>query len=168
MTSAPLRPVRLDPDAFAPFGSVVAAGLGPGIPVNQGRAERFDLACGLDHDARASRLVLATYRVTASAAPLAVELLERHPFSDQLFAPMTAESYLVVVAPDRPDGGPDADAARAFLAPGDRGVVYRAGVWHYPIAALGCAADFLMCMRETGAGDDTEVVALGRPLPVAL
>ncbi|MEJ1158984.1 ureidoglycolate lyase [Prosthecomicrobium sp. N25] len=150
----PVRP--LDAPSFAPFGAVIAAGGAEGRPVNQGRALRFDADVAIAHRSPADRLAVSTYRVSSSTLPLAVELVERHPFSDQLFVPMTARSYLVAVVPSGPGGAPDWDAARAFLARPDQAILYRAGIWHYPLAALGATADFHMCMWESGLAADTE------------
>lgn len=154
----PIRLTPLDAESFAPFGRVIGAGApSEGFAVNQGRARRYDLDHPLGRFGPADRLALATYRVEASAMPIAVDVVERHPFSEQLFVPMTARSYLVLVVPEAADGSPAWDEARALEARPDQGVVYRAGVWHRPLAALGAPADFHMCMWETGAGDDTEV-----------
>jgi ureidoglycolate lyase len=83
-----------------------------------------------------------------------------------LFVPMTADAYLVVVAPDGADGRPALERAVAFAARGDPGVIYHAGIWHHPIAALERPADFLMAMWETGTAADTEVRRLDRPVGV--
>lgn len=161
MSAPTLRSRPLEAAAFAPYGRVHAAAAGMGRPVNQGRGERFDLAA-LGHDPAADRPTLALYRAAATPLPFRVELLERHPWSEQLFAPLQGADWWVVVAPARADG-PDPDAIAVFLARPGQVVVYGAGVWHYPLAPAGHAADFHMAMWETGRGDDTEFVTIALP-----
>ncbi len=164
MTSPILKVRPLNGPEFRPFGLVVSAGGHHGLLVNQGRALRFDTGSVLDHSSTADRLVMATYRVSASHLPLALALFERHPHSDQLFVPMSAARYLVVVAPGGEE--PERDGAIAFIAGQAAAVIYRAGVWHYPLVALDAMADFSMLMWETGAGTDTEIAPLAEPLTV--
>lgn len=161
-TFGPVVVEPLSAETFASFGRVHAAG--PGEPVNQGRGRRTTAPGSLDRDPVAERLVFAVYRADAAALPLAVDVVERHPFSDQLFVPMTSAGYLVAVLPSDAAGRPDWTGLRAFAARPDQAVLYRAGVWHYPLAALGSGADFHMAMWETGRGDDTEIA----PAPPAL
>ncbi|MFO1068923.1 MAG: ureidoglycolate lyase [Geminicoccaceae bacterium] len=156
---SPLRPLPLTPDAFRPYGRVAAAGHGDVRSVNAGTALRFDADAGFDRAAGATRPVLAVYRSQPQALPLAVPLLERHPHSSQTFVAMDGARWLVVVAVD------PAVPAAFLVAPG-QAVTYGRGVWHSPLLVLGRAADFAMLMWETGAGDDTELLPLDRPLTV--
>ena len=102
-----------------------------------------------------------------------VALLERHPYSSQLFVPLNApRRYLVVVALPaaeppgvdvRREGAapPDMTTLRAFMARRDQGVNYAAGVWHHPLAALDDATDFACVVYEDGSPDDCHVLAMG-------
>lgn len=89
------------------------------------------------------------------ALPLPVRLFKRHPGSCQVFAALTVERFLVVVAPAGPDGLPDPAGTRAFL--GRRGDVirYGRGQWHAPMVALDAGGDMLMLAFERGARGDT-------------
>jgi ureidoglycolate lyase len=157
---SPLRPLPLIPEAFRHFGRVVAAGHGDARPVNAGTALRFDCDAGFDRIAAASATpVLAVYRSQPQAFPLTVPLLERHPHSSQTFLAMGGARWIVVVAVD-----PAVPAA--FLVASGQAVTYGRGIWHSPLVVLDRAADFAMLMWETGAGDDTELLPLDRPLTV--
>src|SRR5262245_40833399 len=107
----------LTKNAYAPFGDVVMAAPNgePGKPANQGTARRFDHLASLE-DLRpgAARPNVSVFRCAPRVLPFAVELLEKHPFSTQMFVPMRVERYLVVVA----QGGdrPERATLRAFLA----------------------------------------------------
>lgn len=152
----------LTPDAYAPYGHVIMASPRgePGQPANQGTARRFDHLAALD-DLRPGR---ATLNVTVfrcaprPAGAFTVELLEKHPASTQIFVPMNAERYLVLVA--RGGDRPDLTTLGAFLASGTQGVSYHPGVWHHPMIALDREIEFACFVFEDGTADDCTVVQL--------
>ncbi|MBL8386092.1 MAG: ureidoglycolate lyase [Burkholderiales bacterium] len=164
MPARTIRAALLTAAAFAPFGRVLEAG-GHASTANQGRAERFDTALDLaTHDARASRLHSAVYRIAQSSLPFTVTVIERHPLSPQLFYPNSGAGFLVCACPVRTDGEPDLSALQAFIGTRAQGIVWNAGVWHSPLAALGENADFLMLQWQCGGPLDCEE----RHLPVAI
>lgn len=162
-----IRVEPLSPGSFAPFGAVIAAEPGPDAKrVNEGRGRRADLD-GLAHDPAAGRPRLALYGIDASAYPVPVALLERHPLSAQFFLPLDAGPFLVVVAPALSGGAPDLAGLRAFEAHGRQGVVYAPGVWHMPLVALAGEGRFLMAMWEAGDPRDCEEWHLTLPRDVS-
>src|SRR5688500_3111903 len=69
-----------------------------GRPANQGTARRFDHLVPMVSQRDGAPLNVCLFRCTPRRSfPLAVHLLERHPASTQLFVPMNARRYLVVV-----------------------------------------------------------------------
>lgn len=152
--------VPLSPGAFAPYGDVVSAGLGPGRGANHGTAVRFDHAAALHSTRPGARPNLAVFRSLSAALPFRVRLLERHPCSTQVFLPLLCARYLVVTAPSRPDGAPDPSRLAAFLGGPGQGVGYRVGVWHHPIVALDAPAELAMLAWEDGGPGDCEEVGL--------
>ena len=100
--------------------------------------------------------------------PLHVTVMERHPFSSQTFLPLKASRYLVVVAPDGSDGGPDLTRVRAFVSGGDQGVTYRCGVWHHIMTALDETAVMAVLMWCDGGNGDEEFLDLATPFDVVL
>lgn len=149
--------------AFAAYGDVVTPADGPSQPVNEGRATRFDGVAALAHAPEAATPAFALYRVRPSPRPLAVTMLERHPLSSQIFTPLIARPYVVVVAPDDGASAPRLDRIEAFLVWEGVGVHYKAGVWHMPMAALDYEATFAMWMWEAGDGHDTQEFRLPNP-----
>jgi ureidoglycolate lyase len=129
-----LRPEPLTPAAFAPFGDVLDA-TGVSRLINDGKCQRHhDLACLDFGDARAG---VSIFKAEARALPYTFDLIERHPEGSQAFIPMTADPFLVIVAP-----GPNA-APLAFLTNGSQGINLRRGTWHgvlTPLAAPGLFA----------------------------
>ena len=150
----PLRAV-----AFEPFGKVLA---GPGEP---GRTRFNDF---LENARAAARVDLSIATLEPTALPMLAQTLERHPYSSQTFVPIKAARYLVIVAPDRDDGGPDVERARCFLAAGSQGITYRRGVWHHGMTALDDAAEMAILMWCDGGQGDEEFRELEAPFEVAL
>lgn len=150
----------LSPSSYAPYGDVIMASPHgqPGQPANQGSARRFDhLAELVNLRPGHAALNVCVFRCAPrSSAPLSIPLLERHPASTQLFVPMNARRYLVVVA----QGGdrPDLTTLAAFVAHGAQGISYRPGIWHHPMIALDAEADFTCLVWEDGSAGDCDVV----------
>lgn len=151
--------VALEPltrEAFAPFGDLLGAGPGAGREANLGTAVRLDWVAELESTRASAKPNLAIYRSRPQALPFRVTLLERHPHSTQVFAALRAARWLVIVAPDAPDGGPDPLHLRAFVAgPGDA-FNFRRGLWHHPIIVLDEPAELLMLAWEDGGSGDCE------------
>jgi ureidoglycolate lyase len=153
-----LAPIRLSPDAFSPFGSVVCSGRP--IRVNDGFAVRRDTMVDLPCSDPDARLCLSHFDVEVRPIPIEFAALERHPHSAQVFLPLSPCRALVVAAAMTSDGGIDFDGMTAFVAaPGD-GILYSPGVWHLGLTSLDRPARFQMAMWS-GTRPDTEI----RPLP---
>ncbi|MDE1161487.1 MAG: ureidoglycolate lyase [Acidobacteriaceae bacterium] len=103
--------------------------------------------------------------VVPTALPHSVTLLERHPHAAQIFVPLEASQYLIVVAPSLADGSPDLAGAQCFVAPGNVGVVYRANTWHAGATALDSKAHFAVYMWRNDRSDD-EFITLSEPLEI--
>ncbi|NUQ75136.1 MAG: ureidoglycolate lyase [Polyangiaceae bacterium] len=155
----PILARPLTANAYAPFGAVIMASPRgePGRPVNQGTARRWDHLASLENLRPEAALNLSVFRCEPRApGPVPVGLLEKHPGSTQVFLPMTARRYLVIVAL----GGerPDLSTLSAFVASGAQGISYFPGVWHHPMIALDTQVDFACLVWEDGSeGDCTEV-----------
>ncbi len=84
--------------------------------------------------------------------PIALRLLEKHPLSTQMFVPMNARRYLVVVA----EGidAPDLSTLAAFVADGSQAITYHPGAWHHPMIALDDVIDFVCVVFDDGSASD--------------
>ncbi len=158
----------LTAQAFARFGQVISAGDQEGRAANQGTAVRFDWAAKLVNTRSEAKPNLAVFRSTPRPLPIELKLLEQHPCSTQLFAPMIASRYLVCVAPTLADGLPDVAQLRAFICNPGQGVNYAPGTWHCPIIALDAPADFLMLAWEDGTARDCVEHPLDAPVRIEL
>ncbi len=160
------RPLRAEPltaAAFAPFGDVIEARGAPSFQINAGMCDRFHDLARMEFIGGAAGISVGYGR--PYALPHRFTLVERHPLGSQAFVPMTADPFLVIVAPDE-NGTPG--QPRAFLTESGQGVNYLRNVWHGVLTPLGRAAPFLIVDRigtgnnleEYMYGDDWEVVAV--------
>ncbi|WP_347262563.1 ureidoglycolate lyase [Rudaea sp.] len=160
------RIAKIEPltrEAFAPFGDVIeASDAARHFPINGGTTERYHDLANIEVDA-AGRAIVSIFRAQPRALPFAIAMLERHPLGSQAFMPLNRRPYLVAVAA-RGETFADADV-RVFLARGDQGVNYAAGVWHHPLLALGEAGDFLVVDRA-GPGANCDERGLAQPLTI--
>jgi ureidoglycolate lyase len=162
MTALPLEP--LTRHAFAPFGDVLSAEADiPAKPANQGTARRFDRLCRLDNQRPLSAsLNLCMFHCDPRpSGRFAVDLLEKHPRSSQMFIPMNASRYVVIVALARRDE-PDVNTVRAFLASGAQGISYNPGVWHHPLIALDRETLFACAVYEDESDEDCIVHSIAQ------
>ncbi|MFO0760274.1 MAG: ureidoglycolate lyase [Byssovorax sp.] len=169
---SPLLAQPLTVAAYSPYGHVLMASPRgePGKEANQGTARRFDHLAPID-DLRPgkARLNLSVFRCAPrDLAIFRITLLEKHPASTQVFIPMNARRYLVIVAL----GGdaPDMSTLAAFVATGRQGISYLPGIWHHPMIALDDEIDFSCLVWEDGSTEDCTVVPLpaGQEIPVIL
>ena len=137
-------PVPCNAAAFAPFGSLVT-----------GPAQSGDRRMYSDWLMPVSGLQFQFHvnAVTASALPLMIDRVERHPHAAQVFGPLHVGRYLVTVMPTGAQGQPDPSRALCMVVPGNVGVIYRTGVWHAGMTALDHDAQFAVMMWR-GAQDD--------------
>ena len=153
MSEARLRVEALTPEAFAPFGEVIAVGAATRVyPINGGTSQRHHALARVEVGTGHGLISIA--RAQARALPFAIRMLECHPLGSQAWIPLSQTPYLIVVA-ESPEHSP-----RCFLAAHGEGVNYRAGTWHHPLLAL-AAGDFLIVDRG-GEGENCDEVNLAQ------
>lgn len=153
----------LTPEAFAPFGDVIDTRTAEYFHINAGRTRRYHDLAKVETLGDEAHALISIFVSQPVAMPLALDFLERHPLGSQAFMPLDRRPYLVVVAPigERVR----ARDLHAFLARGDQGVNYHAGVWHHALLALDAESDFLVVDRG-GPGDNCETYGLAEPVAV--
>jgi ureidoglycolate lyase len=134
---------------FEPFGWVVEGPPEPG---------RVYVSETLANTRPGARVSLSVVRVEPKTLPLEATVLERHAFSSQTLLPLRVSRYLVVVAVDAPQGGPDVKSARAFVARSGQGITYRMGTWHHGLTVLDAPAELAVLMWTDGTSGDEEFV----------
>lgn len=146
---------------FEPFGHVARSGAGELKRIRDGKVLLTRTPTLLSHDAAADRLALDVYHVPPEGGPLRMAMAEQHKHSSQLFIPVRAARYLVVVWPEKPAPGV---VPAAFVAGGEDAIVYNPGIWHHGIVALDRDALFASAMWRTAT--DTEFCPLSEPVAV--
>lgn len=156
-----LRPEPLTRAAFAAFGDVIEAG-DAFETINRGTTRQYNKLTEIDVSDDGGRTQISIYRVVPYELPLAIVMLERHPLSSQLFMPLSAAPFLVVVAP--PGEHVERASVRAFVTNGAQGVNYRRGTWHHPVIALRSLCEFLVVDRAGPGANCDEFFFEGDPL----
>ncbi len=152
-------------EAFATFGEVIETEGAQHFPINESTTERFHDLAQVQLVGVGGRSLISIFGGQPFSPPVRLSVLERHPLGSQAFVPMDRRRYLVVVAP--PGERVRLDDLHAFLARGDQGVNYHAGVWHHPLIALEQVSDFLVVDRG-GSGNNCEERALPDSVRVVL
>ena len=156
--SQTLRTQPLTPEAFAPYGDVLAATGAPDKIINQGLCGRYHDLAALDFsDGRAG---ISLFKAEPRSLPHTLDLLERHPEGSQAFLPMSLDPFLVVAARD--DGGVPTDPQAFVTAPG-QGVNYHRGVWHAVLCPLHAPGLFAVIDR-IGPGTNLQEHWLAAPI----
>lgn len=157
------REVRLAPltaSAFAPFGDVIEAAGAPSFVINRGMCGRYhDLAVP---DIVEGRAGISVFEAVPRALPYELDLMERHPLGSQAFLPLSADPFLVTVAPD--DNGRPGVPCAFLTAPG-QGVNYHRGTWHGVLTPLAAPGLFAVVDR-IGEGENLEEHVFDAPYTV--
>lgn len=160
--------VPIDPAVYAPYGAIVRAG-DPALArsANHGTADAWDALATLENARGAgARCTASLFRCHAHRErELPIRRLERHALSTQMFVPMRASRYLVVVA--RGGDAPDLATLAAFVVEGPQAITYLPGTWHHPMVALDHDADFVNVIFADGTADDCHEVSLD-PAPATI
>jgi ureidoglycolate lyase len=161
-TSRTITAQPLTAEAFAPFGDVIEAAGAPDFQINAGMCDRFHDIARLEFTGDGARAGISVGFGRPYTLPLQLTLLERHPLGSQAFVPMSADPFLVVVAPD--EGGVPG-RPQAFLTREGQGVNYLRNVWHGVLTPLGRPARFLIVDR-IGPGNNLEEYTCDPPWAV--
>jgi ureidoglycolate lyase len=141
--NVPIHP--LTREAFRPYGDVIQVAESRHYTINQGWAERYVDMAALDLLQDDGKPNVGIVRAEARPMPLRIKLMERHPKSSQLFIPLAARPFLVLVAPP---GDLRPENIVAFKTMAGQGINYGRGVWHHPLIALDQSTDFLVVDRH--------------------
>ena len=156
----PLRMIPVTKAAFEPFGWLVETG-DSGRAANNGTAHRHDIHAHAAADVRpGTRFVTSIFAAKRQQPNAAITMLERHVNSVQLIMPLDGAGHIVVVSQAREDGTPELSTLAAFSFSASQGMIYRRGLWHHPIMAVGADARFLVQSWQDGSAADCEILAI--------
>jgi ureidoglycolate lyase len=142
---------RLTQEAFAPYRDVIAVPVRPGRKYTHPASAMRAPAHGepLDGDAGAGRRL-----AVRGKAPRAARVF----LADLRAARCWTWTWLVVVCPHAPLGGPEVAHGRALIAGPDQGISYRMNTWHHGFTVLDRPGRFAMFMWLDGSSGDEEFV----------
>jgi len=167
--AAVIKCVPIERSAYEVYGDLIAADESEVFSyANMGTAKRFNqLSDVINLRPNQARLNLCVFRCQGAHLPLEMKLLERHPYSTQVFLPMRQDAkFLVIVSLGQ--NLPDLASLKAFIVTGAQGISYKPGVWHYPMTALEQPIDFSCLIWEDGSASDCHVVNLDEAIAIQL
>jgi len=157
----------LSSEAFSPFGQVIEASSPTSITANQGTAQRFDWLATVENLRTSAKMNICAFRCQPREIPFVVRLLERHPFSTQMFSPMTVKQHFLVIVSEGKES-PDIRTIRAFVARKNQAICYHPGVWHHPLIALDTETEFTCIVYEDQTEGDCQIFSLPSPVTVLM
>lgn len=160
----------LSREAYQRYGQLIGASdEHPWRPANMGTSRRFNHLADMQNlRGDKAKLNLCVFSCTAfQPMTLEMALLEKHPYSTQVFVPIdSAAKYLVIVCLGGDE--PDLETLSAFVAEGPVGISYHPGIWHYPMTALSRNTDFTCLVYEDDTRDDCIVRKLQHPISIEI
>ena len=148
---------RIIAEAFAPFGTIIDAGTKAPESINDGTTRRHSDLASLDLRASDRDPVLGIYVAQARHFPLRIAKLERHRQAAQVFLPLGAHRFVVVVASGKDT--PDWTGVQAFITAPGQGVSLNRGCWHHGLIALGDGDRFAVIEGGNYRSDTIEAQA---------
>lgn len=150
-----MTPIVAEPltrEAFAPFGDLIEADGAESFLINDGKCRRFHDLATVEATGENARVLVNLFRGEPYEFPLALKMVERHPFGSQAFMPLSPRPFLVAVCPDE---GAKPGAPRAFLTRPGQGVNYARNTWHAVLTPIGEPQEFVVVDRG-GEGNNVE------------
>ncbi|KAI7834127.1 ureidoglycolate hydrolase [Kickxella alabastrina] len=186
MSSITVEPLTIE--SFQPYGDVIQLEGHKNIVIaNQGTAKRVNHVAKLGNlrrctgpalqSAQPNMCIFSSAPRPTSGGRLKINLLERHPYSTQVFMPIHQQGvkvdpdspcYLVIVAENGPDDRPDLKSIRAFAANSTQGINYKANSWHSPMVTIGKQVNFIVLVWENGVALQDCEEALISPVAIDL
>jgi ureidoglycolate lyase len=147
----------IDLTAFSRYGTLMDSASGKAEAINSGTTVRHSDLAALDLRGPDRDPVLSIYVAQARRFPLRLERLERHREAAQVFLPLGAHRFIVVVAPGVEE--PAWEWIEAFITAPGQGVSLKRGCWHHGLIALGDGDRFAVIEGGNYRSDTFEVAA---------
>lgn len=155
-----IRTQPLTAKAFEHYGDVLDCAGAPDKLINEGLCGRFHDRATLDFDG--GRAGISLFQAQPRELPYTLILLERHPQGSQAFIPMSAHSFLVIVAQDL---GDRPGKITAFETQVGQAINFYKGAWHGVLTPLQAPGLFAVIDR-IGDGANLEEFRLDQPVMI--
>jgi len=147
-----LTPQEPNPEAFAPYGTVLGRDIDFAAPAPERLAWHepatdFRHEHNFDTGGGAPEFIWVRYRNPGPE----ITRLEMHLFTEQAVVPLTGAPIVHIVGrslADNPEA-PDPDTLEAFLVPAGTGLCMAPGIWHASLAPNGEAICLMLTRRST-------------------
>lgn len=148
-------PIPAHATDFSPYGDLISLEnlKDSGVSANQGSALRINHVTNfVNLRPDSAKANVAVFQCEPRSLPFEVCLLEKHPLSTQIFIPMNAKRYFVIVA--HGEEKPDFGTMKIFMLTGTDAISYKPGVWHHPMIAVTTPIDFVCFVHEDDTSED--------------
>lgn len=153
MSKLTLELQPLTQENFSLYGDVIECQGHDAIEVNNGMGQRFNDLATVDTETDGGRTLISLFTSQRYSLPHRVAFVERHPLGSQAFMPLSADRFLVVVAPPGDQLNPT--KLQAFMSNGQQGISYHKGTWHHVLLTPFAEMSFL-CIDRGGKGNNCE------------
>ncbi len=150
-----LQPITAE--AFAPYGDLIDCSGEPDAIINLGKCGRYHDRAQMDFGT--GRAGISVFNAKLRSLPYQFDLVERHPLGSQAFIPMSADGFLVIVAPDE-NGAPGTPVA--FETQPGQGINFHKNTWHGVLTPLSGSGQFAVIDR-IGDGNNLKEFLLETP-----
>jgi len=139
---------KITKDNFSLYGDLISIQDKDSEDINNSTTQSFfDLTnieiLGVNLKAR-----LNIFKAKRRIFPLNIDMLEMHPFSSQVFLPITKTNFLVLVSPiaDKPD----LQKLECFIVSNEDGINFKPKVWHFPLISIEDAKFITIDKKDAG------------------
>ena len=153
-----LIPKNINKNNFIKYGNIISTNKNKSKIINNGYAKNYEDLAEINTNKYLGKTKISIFHVKQRKFPMQIEMLEKHPFSSQLFFPIKKCYFIVVVAPR--SKVPNIKKIESFIIPPNIGINYKTGIWHYPLIAT-IKSDFIVIDRK-GPKKNLEIYHLNK------
>ena len=125
---------KISKENFSLFGDLITIKEKTSESINENTTESFFDLANIKILGNNKSVRLNIFKAKKRFFPLTIDMLEMHPFSSQVFLPITKTNFLVLVAPI--SVMPDIKKLECFFVSNEDGINFRSKVWHFPLISI--------------------------------
>jgi ureidoglycolate lyase len=125
---------KITKDNFSIYGDIITIRDKNSEDINKNTTQSFFDLANIEILGNNKSPRLNIFKAQKRIFPLCIDMLEMHPFSSQVFLPITKSDFLVLVAPISKK--PDLKKLEYFLVSNEDGINFKPKVWHFPLISL--------------------------------
>ena len=118
-------------DNFSLYGDLITIKNKISENINTNTTQSFFDLANIEILGEDNKVRLNIFNAKKRIFPLNIDMLEMHPFSSQVFLPMSKIDFIVLVAPI--DKKPDLNKIECFKVSNGDGINFKSSIWHCPL-----------------------------------